>query len=157
MYSNLMRLVALTALCAFALPVRSQTADVPYWASLRADKVNMRVGPSEEYRIAWVYKRKLLPVKVVRLKDGWRLVEDPNGTKGWMLSRFLSRERGAIVRGQGLAAMRESGNPESGLRWQLRPGVSGKLGECSGGWCEFDVGGRKGWVEQHRLWGAGEP
>lgn len=130
---------------------------MPYWAALRVDKVNMRVGPGEEYRIAWVYKRKQLPVRVVRLKEGWRLVEDPDGARGWMLARFLTRERGAIVSGTGLAEMRDAGSPSARLKWRLEPGVTGKLGDCAEGWCEFDVSGHKGWVEERRLWGAGAP
>ena len=47
----------------------AQNRDVPYWASMRAEKVNMRVGPSAEYRIDRVYQRKGLPVKVVRDLD----------------------------------------------------------------------------------------
>lgn len=117
----------------------------------------MRVGPSEEYRIAWVYKRQHLPMKVIRIKEGWRLVEDPDGARGWMLARFLSRERQAIVQGNGLADMRSGADSGSALRWRLQPGVTGKLGECDGAWCEFDANGRKGWVQQYRLWGAGNP
>jgi SH3-like domain-containing protein len=37
----------------------------------------MRVGPSEAYPIEWVYRRQGLPVKVVRVMQGWRLVEGP--------------------------------------------------------------------------------
>jgi SH3-like domain-containing protein len=37
---------------------------VPYWAALRAGEVNMRVGPSEDFPIEWVYRRQGLPVKV---------------------------------------------------------------------------------------------
>ncbi len=130
---------------------------MPYWASLRVAKVNMRAGPSEDYRISWVYRRQNLPLKVVRLKEGWRLVEDPGGARGWMLSQFLTRQRGAIVVGQGLADMREAGNPGARLLWRLEPGVVGKLGDCTGGWCWFDTNGRTGFVPQGRLWGAGEP
>lgn len=140
-----------------AAPAAAQEAETPYWASLRVDEVNMRVGPGEEYRIAWVYKRKQLPLKVLRLKEGWRLVQDPEGARGWMLARFLTRERGAIVHGAGPADIRESSNPGARLRWRAAPGVTGKLGDCTAGWCEFDAGGHKGWMEQRRLWGAGEP
>jgi len=153
----LSRSIAYAFIFLLAAPARAQDADVPYWASIRASVVNMRVGPSEEYRIVWVYKRKQLPMKVVRMKEGWRLVEDPDGARGWMLGRFLSRERTALVRGQGLAEIRESGAENAQLRWRLQPGVQGKLGECRAGWCEFDVGGHKGWVREERLWGAGDP
>ena len=33
----------------------------------------------------------------------------------------------------------------------------GELGSCAENWCEFSVGKRSGFVEQRRLWGAGEP
>ena len=52
--------------------------EIPYWASVRVGEVNMRVGPGEDYRILWVYKRPMLPLKVVRVKEGWRLVRDPD-------------------------------------------------------------------------------
>ncbi len=150
-------------LCAFIVslllvaPAAAADRTVPYWASLRVDEVNMRVGPGEDYRISWVYRRPHLPLKVVRLKEGWRLVEDPGGTRGWVLAQFLSRDRGAIVAGEGPAGMYEQAAADARLLWRLEPGVVGKLGDCSAGWCRLDVGGRAGFVEQDRLWGAGAP
>ena len=149
-----------TALILFVLAVPAAAEDdedVPYWASLRVDEVNMRVGPAETYRISWVYRRTDLPMKVVRRMEGWRLVEDPDGARGWMLARFLKRDRGAIVSGKGLAELREKGDANARLLWQLEPGISGKLGDCEGGWCRFDFGGRMGFVREGRLWGAGAP
>ena len=129
--------------------------DLPYWASLTADVVNMRVGPARDYKIAWVYKRKLLPLKVVRRHEGWRLVEDPDGAKGWMLARFLSRKQTAIVRGT-TAEMREQ--PGDGkLMWRAEPGVVGRVGACESGWCKFDVTGRAAWIEASAIWGEGKP
>ena len=140
-----------------ARPAQAQDAKVPYWASIRVKEVNMRVGPAEDYGIVWVYRRPLLPVKVLRVKDGWRLVEDPDGAKGWMLGRFLSRQRGAIVIGAGPADMRAQPGAQARLNWRVEPGVVGVLGACEAGWCLLDVAGRGGYVEQGRLWGPGEP
>ena len=139
-----------------AVPAHAQgDVEVPYWASLTADKVNMRVGPARDYKIAWVYQRKLLPLKVLRLHEGWRLVEDPDGARGWVLSRFLSRKQTAIVTG-GVAEMRE--RPGGGeLMWRAEPGVVGRLGACESGWCRFDTGGRKAWISAKAIWGEGEP
>lgn len=150
------KLVLTLLLALVAAPAAAQNREVPYWASLRSDKVNMRVGPGEEYPIEWVYKRRGLPLKVVRLKEGWRLVEDPDGARGWMLARFLTLDRRAFVRGERPAEVRE--RPGGGrLLWLVAPGVSGTLGACERGWCGFDVSGQAGFVAQDRLWGAGEP
>ncbi len=135
----------------------AQNREVPYWAAMRAVEVNMRVGPSPEYRIDWVYKRQGLPVKVVRVMEGWRLIQDPDGTQGWVAARLLTPDRGAIVVGEGLAAMRAEPSSSSSLKWNLEPGVVGSLGQCAQGWCELNVNGHEGWVEQDRLWGPGEP
>jgi len=145
------------ALASSAAPVAAQDREVPYWASLRAESVNMRVGPSVDFPIAWVYRRQGLPVKVVRLNEGWRLVEDPDGTRGWIVARLLSPERAAIVIGDGPAEMRAEPGEDAGLRWQLEPGVVGRLGSCQVGWCEIDVAGHRGWVARARLWGDGDP
>ena len=117
----------------------------------------MRVGPGEDYRINWRFHRENLPVKVLRVMQGWRLVQDPDGARGWMMARFLKRERGAIVQGRELAEMREKASADSTLLWRLQPGVTGKLGDCADGWCRLDVDGRVGYVRQEPLWGAGNP
>jgi SH3-like domain-containing protein len=148
---------ALLLLLLLALPASAQDTDVPYWASIRAERVNMRVGPGTSYRIDWVYRRVLLPVKVIRRKEGWRLVEDPDGTRGWMIGQFLSRDRSAIVTGNGPAEMRKEPSAASRLLWRLEPGVVARLGPCQSGWCRIELKGRRGFVRENRLWGPGEP
>jgi SH3-like domain-containing protein len=140
-----------------AAPTAAQDRDVPYWATLRSDEVNMRVGPSEEFPIEWVYRRQGLPVKVIRLNQGWRLVEDPDGERGWIISRLLNPKRGAMVIGEGLAEMRADAAADAKLLWRVESGVVGALGDCEGGWCRFDVGGNRGWIESERIWGDGDP
>lgn len=140
-------------------PAWAQDREVPYWATIRdsASALNMRVGPSADYPISWVYKRPGLPVKVLRVHESWRLVQDPSGAKGWVASRLLSPDRGAIVTGGRPTAMRAGPSAGSALRWFIEAGVVGALGDCSLGWCEFTVAKRSGWVEQRRLWGAANP
>lgn len=140
-----------------SFPAQAQDREVPYWATIRYDETNMRVGPSQEYMIDWVYRRKGLPVKVVRVMEGWRLIQDPDGTQGWVAQRQLNPARGAIVVGDGETALRDEPSAGASIKWRLEPGVVGSLGDCDGNWCEFAVGKRQGWVLQKRLWGAGEP
>lgn len=157
MLNPISRLLLMLAALVVAIPVAAQDRQVPYWASLSSPEVNMRVGPSERYRISWVYHREGLPVKVVRLQQGWRLIEEPDGTRGWVFNQLLSLERTAIVIGEETTALFELPDAASPLRWNIEPGVVGELGACEVQWCEFDVAGRNGWIARDRLWGAGEP
>lgn len=125
----------------------------------------MRVGPSKEYPIEWVYKRAGLPVKVIRVREGWRLVEDPEGAQGWISSNQLDPARGALVVGTGLAEVRADASPGSALKWRAQPGVVAGLLRCRAAWCEVDLAtaqqredGKtlKGWMERERLWGTEE-
>lgn len=147
-------------LFALASPVadaaRAQDREVPYWATIRpsASALNMRVGPSADYPVSWVYKRPGLPVKVLRVHESWRLVQDPGGTKGWVASRLLSPERGAIVTGGRPVPMRDGASGDAPLKWFIEAGVVGKLGDCVAGWCRFSAGVHEGWVQQARLWGV---
>ena len=140
-----------------AVPAAAQKRAVPYWASIRASEVNMRVGPSADYKIRWVYQRAGLPVKVLRMMEGWRLIEDPDGERGWVVSRLLDPQQTAIVTPGEPVAMRASPEPAAALRWRAEAGVSGRVEGCEDGWCRIDVDGRDGWVQANRLWGVGEP
>lgn len=138
-------------------PAGAQDREVPYWATITTGELNMRVGPSMQYRIDWVYRREGLPMKVIRVVDRWRLVEDSDGTQGWVSSQFLSLKRGAVVVGENLAPMRDTPADSGALKWNAEPGVVGELGECTTGWCEFKVGGRVGWIDASQIWGGGKP
>ena len=143
----------------FAAPhnaVQAQNADVPYWATLRWDTVNMRKGPSQDFPIDWVYKRKGLPVQVIRTRESWRLVVDPEGTQGWIERSQLSPKLGALIVGEDVAELREAPNVQAAILWRAEPGVVAELLRCRDSFCEIDVGGRSGWVRRIRIWGSGE-
>lgn len=148
------KFLVLVAPLLVAAPALAQDREVPYWATIRASELNMRVGPSADYKIAWVYRRPGLPVKVVRVLEGWRLIEDQDGARGWVVARLLSPDRGAVVIGRGNAEMRADPSGDARINWRVEPGVIGTLGDCARGWCEFAVGKRKGWVREQRLWGV---
>lgn len=143
-------------LAALSAPVSAEDGKLPFWASIRAKEVNMRVGPGESYRINWVYHRPLLPLKVLRSMENWWLVQDPDGARGWVLSSLMAKKRGAIVHGSTAAEMHDKASLDSRLLWRLEPGITGRLGDCDAGWCRFEIDqGRAGWVQQDQLWGAG--
>ena len=47
-----------------------------YFRTLRNDKVNLRQGPSFEYPIKIIYKKKFLPLLVQDSSDNFRKVRD---------------------------------------------------------------------------------
>ena len=150
-------IVLIFLLLGFAASAQAQERDVPYWATIRATELNMRVGPSADYKIDWVYRRQGLPVRVVRVMEGWRLIEDPDGARGWVVARLLSPDRGAIVIGGDIVTMRADPDENAEVKWRLEPGVVGALGDCEDAWCFFTVNERHGFVRQESLLGAGEP
>lgn len=139
---------------ALAMPVTAQNDDATEWRSLRFEEARMRVGPSQDYPIEWLYKRQGFPVKVIRKRESWSLVVDHQGTQGWIADSQLSGSRGAMVIGEGATELRAKPNASAQIRWRAQPGVVGKLGACQPAWCEIDVDGRTGWVLRDRLWGV---
>ncbi len=147
-------LALMLAAGAWLAPLSAQDRALPYWAALRYEKVNMRAGPSQEYPVSWIYLRKGMPVKVVRIREGWRLVEDHEGTQGWISASQLDLARAGLVIGKGLAEVRASPDGAAAIKWRAEPGVVASIKPCKQGWCEVDIAGRKGWISAERLWGS---
>jgi len=128
--------------------------ETPYMASIASGRAMMRTGPGANYPGIWLYTRRDLPIRVVRVYHEWRQIEDPGGTKGWMLVSLLSDQRTGIVTGEGLAELRESPDPASAVRFRAEVNVVGRISRCANGWCYFDVRGRGGYIRTDRLWGV---
>ncbi|WP_257551032.1 SH3 domain-containing protein [Sphingopyxis sp. DBS4] len=147
------QILAAAALLAVVGPATAQSdVELPYWASISVDEARMRKGPSPDVPVLWEYRRKDLPVRVIARFETWRKIEDPDGTQGWMAARLLSRTRTAIVTG-GIRPMRDEPNVSAAVAYRAEPGVVGRITDCKNGWCRFDVGGRKGWIETDHIWG----
>jgi SH3-like domain-containing protein len=143
---------------AFALSLTTAQAEpqreTPYMASIASGRAMMRTGPGQTYPGTWLYTRRDLPIRVTRIYHEWRYIEDPGGTKGWMLVSLLSDQRTGIVVGEGLAELRESPDAASAVRFRAEPNVVGRISRCASNWCYFDVRGRGGYVRTDRLWGV---
>ena len=131
----------------------AQTRETPYWASISASKARMRVGPTTNYPASWIYQRIGLPVKVVKVHNNWRELEDPDGTRGWMHVRLLSATETAIVTADEANMYRER-NAQSLHLYRVQKGVVGQVSDCGEGWCMFDVNGKRGFVRVEAIWGA---
>lgn len=148
----------LAALVLLAVPVAAgrateQKPDVPRFASLRHNKVHMRVGPGIRYPIRWVYRRKGLPVEILRDYDIWRYVRDPWGTRGWIHVRNLTSKRTVLVTGR-IRRLRADPSDTAAAVARVEPAVIGKLERCEGAWCRVRVGDYSGWLRRKDMWGV---
>ncbi len=128
---------------------------LPRYVSLRADIVNLRAGPGARYPIDWVYKRAGMPVEILREFDVWRLVETPDGEKGWMHEATLVARRDVIITG-GRQTLRAEASDSARPIAELEPGVIAHLLSCAPGatWCRVQVGDYRGWLPRLAFWGT---
>jgi SH3-like domain-containing protein len=128
---------------------------LPRFAALRSDEVNLRAGPGTRYPIDWVYKRRDLPVEILREFEVWRLVRDPDGIKGWVHQATLTGRRAFIVTG-GDATLRRDPKDTAPAVAILKPGVVGHLRSCQSGsaWCQVQVGDYRGYLKRGQFWGT---
>jgi SH3-like domain-containing protein len=131
---------------------------LPRWASLRADEVNLRVGPGTRFPIEWQYHRRDLPVEILREVEVWRLIEDQDGVKGWVHQATLVGHRSFVVKGPGEAVVRRSADDTADPVARLKPGVVGRLRTCPAvaPWCEVQVGDYRGFLRRNQFWGTFE-
>lgn len=135
---------------------------VPRFVSLKAEKVNVRRGPSSDHPVAWVFNRKGMPVEIVAEFENWRRIRDSDGAEGWILQNMLSGKRTAMAapwrQGQSIG-LHNAPSKDAGLVARIDSGVVSEIEKCANGWCEIAAGGYDGYAEQASLWGVypGEP
>ena len=132
---------------------------LPRFVSLKASKVNLRIGPGLNYSVDWMYLKPGLPMEIVQEYDTWRRVRDAEGAEGWINQSLLSGKRTALAapwqRGRVQEiALRADPSPEARTVARLEPGVMGTVKTCNGEWCRMDFDGHTGWLEQSLVWGV---
>jgi SH3-like domain-containing protein len=130
---------------------------LPRFVSLKADRVNVRAGPTKEHEVTWTYTRAGLPVEIIAEFENWRRIRDWEGAEGWVFHSLLSGRRTARVIPN--AKSRDEplplyDRPNGNVVARLQPGVVGAVKRCTGTWCRFVGEGFDGWIAQERLWGV---
>ena len=138
---------------------------LPRFVSLKAQSVNLRVGPGRKYKIAWHYRKKGLPVEVIQEFDQWRRIRDSEGTTGWVLHSLLSSKRTAIlapwdVRKDGAVTRavfhegKKSAHKNASTVAKLQSGLLVDVDACESGWCEVEAQSVRFYLKQYKLWGV---
>jgi SH3-like domain-containing protein len=142
-----------------AAPVQLGTSGlpVPRFVSLKANKVNVRKGPSSDHAVAWVFQRKGLPVEIIAESDNWRKIRDAEGQEGWILQQMLSGRRFALAPNwvkDGKLVLHSDAASNSNKVALLSPGVLTQVDTCNGDWCYVTVDDYEGYVKQADVWGV---
>lgn len=139
------------------LVIQGSGLPVPRFVTLKSDEINMRVGPGREYPLAWVYKRKGLPMKVIAEFDVWRKVTDHDGITGWIHGQLVSARRTALVQ-EPVSKLYQRPETTSAIVAVAEKGVLMELQYCRDDWCRLSNDKVRGWIPRDTIWGtlAGE-
>ena len=64
-----------------------------FFLSLKKNEVNLRQGPSLEYPIKLIYKKKYLPVIILDKSGPFRKIKDFENNTGWIHIALLSKKK----------------------------------------------------------------
>ncbi len=124
------------------------------FVSLKSSKINMRVGPGDEFPISWVFLRAGLPMQLIAEFQQWRKVRYFDNTEGWMHKNMISGRNTAIVtKDNALLYKKDS---ESCPIARVEKNVIVKVLEKRNNWIKVDINKLKGWIPKDNLWGIGD-
>ena len=134
------------------LKINVLSADNEYFLTLRNDVVNLRQGPSFDYPVKIIYKKKYLPVIIKDKSENFRKIIDHEKNSGWIHVSQLSKKKAAIVITDNLIMFKKSTIYSKPLAI-LQKGKLTKIIKCREGWCKAKTEGYIGWVKKDSLWG----
>ncbi len=121
------------------------------YLTLRNDKVNLRLGPSFDYPIKIIYKKKYLPVLIKDKSENFRKIQDHENNSGWIHISQLSKKKAGITTEDTVLYK----NPTIYSR-PLANIKSGRLliiSKCKKSWCKIKSEKFSGWVKEKSIWG----
>ena len=120
--------------------------------SLKNNEVNLRQGPSLEFPIKLIYKKKYLPVVILDKSGTWRNIIDFKNNSGWIHISQLSKKKSAINTKNNSVLYKKSTIYSKPIA-RLEVGRLVLVKKCQEKWCKITSGGFKGWVFKSSLWG----
>ena len=120
--------------------------------SLKNNEVYVRVGPSKEYPIKFIYKKKYLPLEVLDKSETWRKIKDFENNSGWIHISQLSKKKSAINTNNNSLLYKKPTIFSKPIA-KLEIGRLVLIKKCKVDWCKISSGGFKGWIYKNVLWG----
>ena len=122
-----------------------------YYLTLRNDKVNLRLGPSFDYPIKIIYKKKFLPVLIKDQSENFRKVQDHENNSGWIHISQLSKKKSVITFKELILYTRPTKYSKPLVN--IEKGRLLLVSKCRNSWCKIKSGEYSGWVRKDGLWG----
>ena len=120
--------------------------------SLKNNEVNLRQGPSFEYPIKLIYKKKYLPVIIIDKSETWRKIKDFENNSGWIHISQLSKKKSAInIKNDSLLYKKPTIYSKPIAKLEI--GRLMLIKKCKTKWCKITSGGYEGWIFKSSLWG----
>ena len=120
--------------------------------SLKNNEVNVRLGPSKEYPVKFIYKKKYLPLEILDNSETWRKIKDFDNNSGWIHISQLSKKKSAINKKNNSIIYKKPTIFSKPLV-KLETGRLLLIKKCKLKWCKITTGKYKGWIEKDYLWG----
>ena len=126
--------------------------EVEFFLSLKKNEVNLRQGPSLEYPIKLIYKKKYLPVIILDKSGPFRKIKDFENNTGWIHIALLSKKKSAInIKNNSILFKKPTiySKPIA----KLESGRLILIKKCNQKWCKISSGEFIGWINKSFLWG----
>jgi len=120
--------------------------------TLKNIEVNLRQGPSFEYPIKLIYKKKYLPVIIIDKSETWRQIKDFENNSGWIhISQLSRRKSGINIKNNSIIYKKPTiySKPIA----KLEVGRLVLIKKCKMKWCKITSGNFNGWIYKNFLWG----
>ena len=132
----------------FILP--SNTEEI--FLSLKKNKVNVRYGPSFDFKIKYIYTKINLPVKQIDMKDNFRRIIDLKNNSGWIHTSQLREKSNSIIVLKDKILFKKSSNFSKPIA-RLEKGRLLVIKKCENNWCYINTDDYSGWVKTENVWG----
>jgi SH3-like domain-containing protein len=123
-----------------------------YFLTLKNNIVNLRQGPSFDYPIKFIYKKKYLPIIVTDKLGSWRKIEDFESNSGWIHVSQLSKKNSAINKNDNAIIYTRSTIFSKPIV-KVNKGRLLLISKCKSKWCKVKTDIFEGWIDNKNLWG----
>jgi len=122
-----------------------------YFLILKNKEVNVRHGPSFDFPIKFIYKKKNLPVMIIDKNENFRRIIDLKKNSGWIHSSQLSKKKSIILLDEKILFKKPTKYSKP-----IAKILSGRLlliKKCKDNWCKVTTNNFTGWLKINNVWG----